>query len=197
MASFTESLFGPTLVSKTGEVPATTALADCDAVGIYFSAHWCPPCRGFTPKLGQIYSQLKAAGKKTEFVFVSSDRDQSAFDGYHAEMPFLALPYSQRDLKTELSNKLYVFHPLVSFLFFSFLHSTRRHTTDNVFLSSFFFLLYHHHHQPHPTVASPAFPPWSSSMARRVISLQRMDVQQSLHPILLKISHIILNQHTT
>ena len=61
---------------------------------------------------------------KTEFVFVSSDRDQSAFDGYHAEMPFLALPYSQRDLKTELSNKLYVFHSLVSFLSSQYLYMT-------------------------------------------------------------------------
>ena len=24
---------------------------------IYFSAHWCPPCRGFTPKLAEWYTK--------------------------------------------------------------------------------------------------------------------------------------------
>jgi nucleoredoxin len=29
-------------------------------VGLYFSAHWCPPCRGFTPNLVAKYNELKA-----------------------------------------------------------------------------------------------------------------------------------------
>ena len=48
---------------------------------------------------------MKAAGLAVEMVFVSSDRDQDAFKEYHASMPFLALPYSNRDLKATLSSK--------------------------------------------------------------------------------------------
>merc|ERR1712064_92414 len=85
-------LLGAELHGKGGNVQTADPLADADAVGIYFSAHWCPPCRGFAPKLAEIYNDMKAAGKKFEIVFASSDRDQTAFDEYYAEMPWLALP---------------------------------------------------------------------------------------------------------
>lgn len=39
-------------------------------VGIYFSAHWCPPCRQFTPLLVEFRDKNK---KDFEVVFVSSD----------------------------------------------------------------------------------------------------------------------------
>merc|ERR1712054_438476 len=101
-------LLGAELHGKGGNVQTADALADADAVGIYFSAHWCPPCRGFTPKLAEIYNDMKAAGKKFEIVFASSDRDQTAFDEYYAEMPWLALPYSDRATKDALSKKFKV-----------------------------------------------------------------------------------------
>jgi len=83
------------------------ALADikksADVIALYFSAHWCGPCRGFTPQLAAMYKECQAAGKKFEIIFVSSDRDQSSFDEYFKEMPWKALAYSKRDLKEELS----------------------------------------------------------------------------------------------
>ena len=62
--------------------------------GIYFSAHWCPPCRSFTPKLSVFYEEHRAAGQKFEVVFVSSDKDASSWEEYFHEMPWLALPFN-------------------------------------------------------------------------------------------------------
>ena len=101
MSPFTE-LLGNTLASKDGTVSTDEALAGKRAVGLYFSAHWCPPCRGFTPRLSESYTNhYKALGM--EIVFVSSDRDEAAFQSYHAEQPWLALPFAERDVKTKLS----------------------------------------------------------------------------------------------
>ena len=55
MAAFV-SLFGEQLVSGT-ETVKTAEVLDGKVVGIYFSAHWCPPCRGFTPKLAEWYTK--------------------------------------------------------------------------------------------------------------------------------------------
>lgn len=97
-------LLGDTLRGDKGaDVSTSDALSEVDVLGLYFSAHWCPPCRRFTPQLGERYTQLKGAGKKLEIVFVSSDQDDSAFTEYHDEMPFLALPYSKREEKKQLS----------------------------------------------------------------------------------------------
>jgi len=75
------------------------------AVGLYFSAHWCPPCRGFTPKLADVYRKLKASRKDFEIVFISSDRDKGAFNSYFKEQPWLALPYEDRKIRNTLAEK--------------------------------------------------------------------------------------------
>ena len=62
-------------------------------IGLYFSAHWCPPCRNFTPKLVEFYRMLKGLGKPFEIVFVSADNDESSFQQYFSEMGWLAVPY--------------------------------------------------------------------------------------------------------
>ena len=63
--------------------------------GLYFSAHWCPPCRGFTPALAEYYNDWQAANedKKFEIVFLSSDRSEDDFKGYFDEMPWAALKF--------------------------------------------------------------------------------------------------------
>jgi len=47
---------------------------------------------------------MKDAGLPIEILFVSSDKNEAAFDEYFAEQPWAALPYSQRALKEELSD---------------------------------------------------------------------------------------------
>ncbi|GFO50092.1 nucleoredoxin-like [Plakobranchus ocellatus] len=102
MASL-EQLFGSELLAKAdGSKTSTQSLAECDLIGVYFSAHWCPPCRGFTPQLASCYNAIKAAGKKFEIIFVSFDRDEAAFKEYFGEMPWVSLPFDS-DKKEKLS----------------------------------------------------------------------------------------------
>jgi len=98
--------FGETLLSKDNkEVKTSEVLQNLDAIAIYFSAHWCPPCRGFTPVLSKKYEEIKSSGKKFEIIFASSDQGQESFEAYFKEMPWLALPFSNRDLKEKLANE--------------------------------------------------------------------------------------------
>lgn len=71
-------------------------------------AHWCGPCRGFTPRLAASYKQLQSDGKPFEVVFVSSDENESEFKEYFGEMPWLALPFEDRARKMQLSKSFKV-----------------------------------------------------------------------------------------
>ncbi len=77
------------------------------------SAHWCPPCRHFTPLLAAAYEAHKnyleegegAAGDvnddtstdgsigEIEVVFVSFDSVKSEYDKYRNTMPWLSVPF--------------------------------------------------------------------------------------------------------
>ena len=71
----------------------------------YFSAHWCGPCRKFTPKLIDYYNRVVAAHPEVELVFFSCDHSASDMQKYMAEtgMPWLAIDYSKRAEKQQLS----------------------------------------------------------------------------------------------
>jgi len=79
-------LAGQTLTNKKShQIKAEVALADIQVICYYFSAHWCPPCRGFTPVLADFYNELKEAGAAIEVVFVSSDRSDADMKSYMQE----------------------------------------------------------------------------------------------------------------
>ena len=105
--SIGEALGAGPLVDASGQavpVPSGRYLA------LYFSASWCPPCRGFTPKLAAAYEAANAAAggdgdQALEVVFVSGDSSEDAFKAYHKEHhgPWPAVPYDDRKRRDALN----------------------------------------------------------------------------------------------
>lgn len=86
-----DELIGSDLVDKDGKKVDISKLAG-KIIGIYFSAHWCPPCRQFTPMLIKFRN---AHAAQFEVVFVSSDRSADDQQKYMKEagMPWPAIPF--------------------------------------------------------------------------------------------------------
>lgn len=80
--------------SSLAPVPRETVLG-AKYYAIYFSAQWCPPCRGFTPELVNAYKSLKAKNPAFEVIFVSSDESNDDMKTYMSEykMPWPALRF--------------------------------------------------------------------------------------------------------
>ena len=55
---------------------------------LYFSAHWCPPCRKFTPMLAEWYNMMKKGGAKVEIIFMSCDKSKEESTSYFKDMPW-------------------------------------------------------------------------------------------------------------
>ena len=63
----------------------------------------CPPCRKFTPELGDKYNDLLSKSKPFDIIFVSSDRDEKSCAEYFSQMPWKCLRYNERETKFLLS----------------------------------------------------------------------------------------------
>ncbi len=74
-----------------------TALANKKLIAFYFSAHWCGPCRKFTPQLVDYYNRVAAQHPEFEIVFYSFDKSPFAFETYmrEANMPWPAIDYAK------------------------------------------------------------------------------------------------------
>ena len=82
------------VITKNGEQSLADAVDGYKFVAIYFSAHWCPPCRNFTPMLCQFYEEVNKDGAKNlQVIFVTSDKDEAAFQGYYETMPWTAVSF--------------------------------------------------------------------------------------------------------
>lgn len=95
-------LLGTELATHDGVKPTAEVLQGKKAVLLYFSAHWCPPCRGFTPQLADKYRHTLQTRTDVEVVFVSSDRSHTDFQGYFSDMPWTAVPYDKAELRQKL-----------------------------------------------------------------------------------------------
>ena len=100
-----ESINKENLIKVDGsKVLGSEALAEKSIVCLYFSAHWCPPCRAFTPVLKDFYEEVKEQG--VEIIFISADRDSDAMMSYMKEShgDWYALEHKSK-LKNTLEQK--------------------------------------------------------------------------------------------
>ncbi|MEO6870986.1 MAG: thioredoxin-like domain-containing protein, partial [Chthoniobacterales bacterium] len=74
-----------------------SALENKKLIAFYYSAHWCAPCRKFTPQLVDYYNRVAPQHPEFQLVFVSLDRSRYNWETYlrEAKMPWLALDYDQ------------------------------------------------------------------------------------------------------
>jgi nucleoredoxin len=83
----------------------TEEMAGKKLIALYFSAHWCPPCRKFTPNLVEFYNRVAPSHPEFEIIFVSADRSAFGMQTYMREtnMPWPAIDYARIAAKAEIN----------------------------------------------------------------------------------------------
>jgi thiol-disulfide isomerase/thioredoxin len=89
------------VIDHNGEPATANHALNTDYLLLYFSAHWCAPCRGFTPKLVEYYNK-NLGGQLFQVLFVSNDRSDREMQAYmkEAAMPWPAVIYHSEAKKT-------------------------------------------------------------------------------------------------
>ncbi len=92
-------VFDGKLTDAEGKPVKSENLAKAKYVAVYFSAHWCPPCRKFTPELVKFVNENRKNGN-FEVVLVSSDQDAKHMQEYMsgAKMPWAGTLGQNADL---------------------------------------------------------------------------------------------------
>ncbi|HWY39994.1 MAG TPA: thioredoxin-like domain-containing protein [Chthoniobacterales bacterium] len=82
-----------------------SSLANKKLIAVYFSAHWCGPCRKFTPQLVEYYNRVAPQHPEFEIVFYSHDRSPADFETYMHEtnMPWPAIDFAKLKGKQSLT----------------------------------------------------------------------------------------------
>lgn len=107
VGALSEFLKGDLVQFRNGSVKHVddTLLASKKMIAIYFSAHWCGPCRKFTPQLVEYYNRVAAQHPEFEIVFYSHDRSPADFANYMREtnMPWVAIDFEKLKGKEALT----------------------------------------------------------------------------------------------
>lgn len=103
----TDELEGHLVRLENGKVDkvAKGSLKDKKVIAFYYSAHWCPPCRKFTPGLAQEYTELSKKYPQFELVFVSSDNSEKEMEEYMkwGNMNYPAIKYEDIGKLTDVA----------------------------------------------------------------------------------------------
>uniref|UniRef100_A0A1I7VWJ0 Thioredoxin domain-containing protein n=1 Tax=Loa loa TaxID=7209 RepID=A0A1I7VWJ0_LOALO len=80
------------------------ALANKIVVALYFAAHWCPPCRQFTPILKRFYEEVN--DDEFEIIFVSLDHSEEDLNNHLKEShgDWYHVPFGSSEIE-KLKNK--------------------------------------------------------------------------------------------
>ncbi|XP_059670927.1 probable nucleoredoxin 1 [Cornus florida] len=71
-------------------------------IGLYFSRSTCASCQHFTPELVEVYNKLSSKND-FEIILVSADDDAKFFEEYFVKMPWLAIPFSDLEVREKLN----------------------------------------------------------------------------------------------
>jgi nucleoredoxin len=92
------------LVDAKGAPVSNKELLKNTYIFVYFSAHWCPPCKLFTPKLVE-YVKKNSGGNVFGVLFASRDKSAEEMAGYMKEFrmswPAVAYDSKNRELLKE------------------------------------------------------------------------------------------------
>jgi nucleoredoxin len=105
-----EEIIGTQVRSGANLVDTQSVLqSGAEFYGIYFGAHWAPPCRLFTPALAEFYNKVnnncETDNRRVEMVFCSIDGNNDAFERNFKDMPFKAIPYTEEQRIQNLKQK--------------------------------------------------------------------------------------------
>ena len=103
LSPFISQLFPKDLLDSNQLIHSTLEALSNKVIAVYFSAHWCPPCRAFTPKLISVYQQSKELGKQFEVIFCSADHSEEEFFQYFKTMPWLAIKFNDEEREIFMS----------------------------------------------------------------------------------------------
>jgi len=107
VAGISELLKGDLVQYRNGSVVQVddTTFANKKLIAVYFSAHWCGPCRKFTPQLVDYYKRVAAEHPEFEIVFYSHDHSAADFEKYMREtnMPWPAIDFAKLKGKQALT----------------------------------------------------------------------------------------------